>query len=68
MFAILNDYYEPAYSLHESQDMKSTQELLEEMECMQEVYPWEINKLMADGGYKMQYTGSGYAWLLKKRK
>ena len=62
----LIEFYSPADSPTEADETKSTQELIDEMEQIQDcVMPWEINKLMELHGFKLHYTGSGYVWLLK---
>ena len=62
----LLQFYEPADSPSTADETKSTQELIEEMDQMQDgIMTWEVNKLMELHGFKMHYTGSGYVWLLK---
>ena len=67
LFEALTAFYSPAKSPSEADETKSTQDLIEEMETMQEVQPWEVNKLMEKAGFKIHYTGTSYEWLLKKR-
>lgn len=67
LFEALTAWYRPAENPQDADETKSTQDLIEEMETMQEVLPWEVNKLMETGGFKIHYTGSGYEWLLKKK-
>lgn len=62
----LTSYYSPAKNPSEADESKTTQELIEEMEQIQDsIYPWEVNRLMEQKGFIMHYTGSGYVWLLK---
>ena len=62
----LTSYYSPAKNPSEADESKTTQELIEEMEQIQDsIYPWEVNRLMEQKGFIMNYTGSGYVWLLK---
>lgn len=63
----LMSYYEPANTLKESDDSKTTAELLNEMGDMEEIFPYEVNHLMEERGFKIHYDGSGYVWLLKKK-
>ena len=44
---------------------KTTQELIEEMSNMEEIYPYEVNRLMEEHFFKINYNGTNYAWLLK---
>ena len=67
LFEALTAWYIPAESPKDADETKSTQDLIEEMETMQEVSPWEVNKLMEGAGFKIHYTGSGYEWMLKLR-
>ncbi|MEI7844715.1 MAG: hypothetical protein WCK35_02825 [Chloroflexota bacterium] len=60
-------FYEPANTFQESDDSKTTAELLNEMGDMEEIYPYEVNRLMEERGFKIHYDGSGYVWLLKKK-
>jgi len=65
----LLQFYEPAKTPSSADETKSTQELIEEMDQMQDgIMTWEVNKLMELHGFKMHYTGSGYVWLLKIKK
>jgi hypothetical protein len=64
----LLQYYAPAASLPESDETKTTNELIEEMEPIQgDIYSGDVNTLMETNGFVLQYTGSGYVWLLKIR-
>lgn len=58
-------FYQPAESLADSDDTKSTQELIGEMSGIEEIFPYEVNRLMEVGGFKLHYNGSEYVWLLK---
>lgn len=58
-------YYSPADSPEDANETKSTQELINEMSDMDEIYPNEVNRLMEEHQFKIQYNGSGYVWLLK---
>jgi len=62
----LLQYYTPAASLPESDETKTTNELIEEMEPIQDgIDARDVNTLMETNGFVLQYTGSGYVWLLK---
>ena len=62
----LTNYYSPVCTPADADETKSTQELIEEMEQIQDsISPWEVNKLMEQNGFTMHYTGSGYVWLLR---
>ena len=58
-------YYLPAETASEADESKSTQEIIEEMDQIEEVLPSIVNNLMVEHGFKLNYTGSGYVWLLK---
>jgi hypothetical protein len=65
LFGAFLTFYSPGDITTGFDEVKSTRELLEEMHQIDEVNPWEINKLMEAAGFKLHYTGSGYGWLLK---
>ncbi len=68
LFDAMMDFYVPAENPESADEMKSTQELIEEMDQMQsDISTDVINSLMVAHGFKLHYTGSGYAWLLKVR-
>ena len=62
----LTQHYQPALDYFNSDETKSTQELINEMADMEEIFPYEVNRLMEERGFKIHYDGSGYVWLLKK--
>jgi hypothetical protein len=59
-------HFYPADDLADSDETKSTLEMIDEMESIGEILPWEVNFLMKEFNFKLHYTGSGYVWLLKK--
>jgi len=62
----LTSYYDPCTTPADADDTKSTQELIEEMDQIQDaIFPFEVNALMEQHGFKLHYNGSGYVWLLK---
>ena len=61
----LNAFYQPAESLADSDDTKSTRELIAEMSGIEEIFPYEVDTLMEKNGFKLHYNGSEYVWLLK---
>lgn len=63
----LLSYYSPAENTSEADDSKSTQDLIEEMDQIADVSPDDVNKLMEEHGFKLNYTGSGYVWMLKTK-
>jgi hypothetical protein len=63
----LTTYYQPANSLADSDDTKSTQDLISEMSDMEEILPYEVNRLMEESGFIIHYDGNNYVWLLKIR-
>lgn len=67
LVASLTAYYYPADDFHEADETKSTRDLIEEMESVEEITASEVNFLMESYGFKLYYTGSGYEWMLKKR-
>jgi len=59
-------FYEPCSTPADADDTKSTLELIDEMDPIQDsIFPFEINALMETNGFKLHYNGSGYVWLLK---
>ena len=68
LFDALMAFYVPAENPASADEMKSTQDLIEEMEqILPSVSPEEINTIMETNGFKLHYTGIGYVWLLKVR-
>jgi len=68
LFDALMAFYTPAENSASADEMKSTQDLIEEMEqTLPSVSPNEINTIMETNGFKLHYTGSSYVWLLKIR-
>jgi len=66
LFDALMAFYIPAESPASADEMKSTQELLEEMEqILPSISIDDINTVMESNGFKLHYTGSGYVWLLR---
>lgn len=63
----LLSYYSPADTAADATDSKSTQEIIEEMDQIEDVLPADVNNLMVQHGFKLNYTGSGYVWMLKTR-
>jgi len=68
LFDALMAFYVPVENPALADEMKSTQELIEEMEqIVSSISPDEINAIMETNGFKLHYTGIGYVWLLKVR-
>jgi len=68
LFDALMAFYAPAENLASADEMKSTQELLEEIEqVLPSISTGDINTVMKSNGFKLHYTGYGYVWLLKTR-
>ncbi|HZK97521.1 MAG TPA: hypothetical protein VFC67_25190 [Prolixibacteraceae bacterium] len=68
LFDALMAFYIPAETPASADEMKSTQDLIEEMEqILQSISPNEVNAIMKTNGFKLHYTGNGYVWLLKTR-
>jgi len=68
LFDALMAFYVPAENPASADEMKSTQELLEEMEqILPSISTDDINTVMESNGFKLHYTGNGYVWLLKIR-
>ena len=68
IFDALLEFYAPAENSAGADEMKSTQDLIEEMNQIENDIPLnEINTLMEANGFKLHYTGIGYSWLLKTR-
>ena len=65
MIEALSAYYKPAETPVEADETKSTQYLINEMSDMEEIYPYEVNRLMETRGFKIYYTGTNFVWLLK---
>jgi len=65
LFDALMAFYTPAETPASADEMKSTQELLEEMEqILPSISTADINTAMESNGFKLHYNGSGYVWLL----
>lgn len=65
----LTQFYHPALTFADADETKSTQELIDEMEGIQDcIQPWSVNKLMESHNFKLHYNGSGYVWLLKMKE
>ncbi|MEI7424322.1 MAG: hypothetical protein WCK18_19625 [Prolixibacteraceae bacterium] len=60
-------HYEPAIDVSDSDEMKSTRDILAEMNSIDEIFPYEVNKLMEDYGFKIHYNGNNFVWLLKEK-
>lgn len=68
IFDALMAFYAPAEDAAAADEMKSTQDIIEEMDQVQsDISTDEINSLMETQGFKLYYNGSGYVWLLKIR-
>ena len=67
IFDSLMDFYSPAGSIAESDEQKSTYELIEEMGEIEDITAAAVNKLMEENGFHLHYTGMSYVWLLKVR-
>lgn len=65
LMGALTQFYKPAESFADSDDTKSTQELITEMSSIEEIFPYEVNRLMEENCFKLHYNGSEYVWLLK---
>lgn len=63
----LASFYQPAINLVDSDETKSTQDIISEMSDMEEVFPYKVNRLMEESGFKIHYDGTNYVWLLKMR-
>jgi hypothetical protein len=61
----LTAYYEPAETFEAADDTKTTQELISEMSDIEDISPYEVNRLMEEHQFKIHYNGSSYVWLLK---
>lgn len=68
LIVALAAFYQPAESLADADDSKSTLELIDEMSGIEQIYPYEVNELMERNGFKLHYNGSGYLWLLKLKQ
>ena len=60
-------HYEPAIDVSDTDEMKSTRDILSEMNSIDEISPYEVNKLMEDHGFNIHYNGSCFVWLLKEK-
>ena len=67
IFDSLMAFYSPARLVTESDEQKSTYELIEEMGEIEDITPAAVNKLMEENGFHLHYTGMSYVWLLKVR-
>lgn len=60
-------FYTPAASLADADDIKTTLDLIDEMESIATIYPIEVSTALTQAGFKLHYTGTQYVWLLKNR-
>ncbi len=67
LVALIFDRYAPAETYPESTEQKTTLDLIDEMESCSEVSKSKVKLAMEDKGFKLQYTGSEFVWLMKER-
>jgi hypothetical protein len=48
-------------------ELKSTQDIVEEMESVAEVDCWKIQTAMLSLGFSVQHTGTGFFWKMFRR-
>ena len=65
LISVLMQTYLPAESVENSDEMKTTLELLDEFESMVDVSKDTVFAAMQSAGFKTWYTGYGFVWLLK---
>lgn len=67
LVTLIYERYSPAENLPESDEQKTTLDLINEMESSADVTKNLVVEAMKDYGFKMCYTGDEYVWLLKER-
>lgn len=67
LISALGRFYQPATSLQEATDLKTTSELVDEFAGFSNLTKEVIHEAMKEAGYKIEYTGAGFAWLLKNK-
>ena len=60
-------HYEPSIDFSDTDEMKSTKDIISEMSSIEEISTDEINKVMEDHGFNIHYNGSSFVWLLKEK-
>jgi hypothetical protein len=60
-------HYEPAIDVSDSDEMKSTKEIILEMSSIDEISSEAVNNLMEEHGFNLHYNGSCFVWLLKEK-
>ena len=68
LVAMIFDRYEPVETLPESTELKTTIDLVDEMEATADVSRNAVKKAMEEFGFKLHYTGGEYVWMLKERQ
>ncbi len=48
-------------------ELKSTQDIVEEMQSVAEVDRWKIQTTLLSMGFAVKYTGSGFFWKMFRR-
>lgn len=66
LVTLISQQFSPAETIGEATDLKSTTDLIDEMEEISGVTPYMVTKAMKDAGFKLHYTGEGYVWMLKE--
>lgn len=67
LVAIILKQYDPAASVAEATEQKSSTELIDEMESVIEPEKNKLYVAMTDVGFKLYYTGESFVWLLKEK-
>jgi hypothetical protein len=63
----ISKHFSPATSINDADELKSTIELMDEIEGLVDVDKNELYDAMKQLGFTYTYSGTGYAWLLKLR-
>jgi hypothetical protein len=63
----ISSYFLPATSINDADELKSTTELMDEIEAFVDVKKNDLYDAMKSLGFNYTYSGTGFTWLLKLR-
>ncbi|MGQ7868691.1 hypothetical protein [Sunxiuqinia sp. sy24] len=67
LVGIVLKQYDPAGTVAEATEQKSSTELIDEMESVIEPEKNKLYVAMTDAGFQLHYTGESFVWLLKEK-
>lgn len=63
----ISEYYAPAESAADADELKSSVELMEELAAFTDIDATSIMRQMMFEGFQFRYIDGGFVWLLKLR-